>query len=355
MTDQIITRKTFYPVKQFVSWCTHDQITLRPPFQRKHVWKAKARSFLIDTILKGLPLPIIILRDKAGVSFEPQLEVVDGQQRLTTLLVYVKPELFHDQKFTISKAHNKDLAGKAFADLPEDHQQRILDYELSVHILPSSVDDQQVLHIFSRLNATGVKLNAQELRNAEYKGEFKTFTLALSIKHLSHWKMFHLFTEDEFARMQDVQFTSDLVLRSLKGTTASTPKILNDLYRTYDEEFHDEAEIERRFEIIIQEIASTFENNILPPEFSHTTWFYALFGKVHDALFGTKRGAKAPFLQHVRAKRLPGSFWSGVERCAEDLKLERNLSQDVMKAMAGRRASLADRQARERFLERFVS
>ena len=355
MTDQIITRKTFYPVKQFVSWYAQQQIDLRPPFQRKHVWKAKARSFLVDTILKGLPLPIVILRDKAGISLEPKLEVVDGQQRLTTLLAYIIPERFPDQTFTISKVHDKNLAEKMFAQLPENLQQRILDYELSVHILPSSVDDQQVLRIFSRLNATGVKLNPQELRNAEFQGAFKVFAFELSLKHLSHWKAFHLFTEDEFARMQDVQFTSDLIQRIIRGTTAATKTVLDKLYLQYDEEFPDEEEVERRFGITLQEIADHFGDDDKPGfYFRQTTWFYALFGEVHDALFGTERRQDASFLSRVDVNRPSRRFWNGVAEFSRMLLLSNDLPADVIKAKASRRPSFNDRQAREKFLRQLV-
>ncbi|MFD2270570.1 DUF262 domain-containing protein [Undibacterium arcticum] len=58
-----------------------------------------------------------------------------------------------------------------FRDLPNDLQQRILDYQFSVHVLPSSVDDREVLQVFARMNSTGVKLNDQELRNANFFSE----------------------------------------------------------------------------------------------------------------------------------------------------------------------------------------
>ena len=53
----------------------------------------------------------------------------------------------------------------------QDLQQRILDYQFSVHVLSPGVDDREVLSIFARMNSTGVKLNPQELRNAEYFGD----------------------------------------------------------------------------------------------------------------------------------------------------------------------------------------
>jgi hypothetical protein len=117
------------------------------------VWPRGAKSFLIDTILRGIPMPIVFLRERTNLkALEPQREVVDGQQRLRTIISFVQPELladFNEQRdaFTIDEAHNADLAGKSFAELPSGLRQRILDYDFSVHILPSDTEDREVLQI----------------------------------------------------------------------------------------------------------------------------------------------------------------------------------------------------------------
>src|SRR5438105_13440736 len=59
----IQTLKTQYRVSDFVEWMKSGALQLNPNFQRRPVWKKGAKSFLIDTILKGLPVPIIFLRD----------------------------------------------------------------------------------------------------------------------------------------------------------------------------------------------------------------------------------------------------------------------------------------------------
>jgi len=90
-------QKTLYKVADFVSWLKNRQLELSPEFQRRSVWKPGAKSYLIDTIIKGMPIPIIFLRDKrTDISqFEPIREVVDGQQRLRTVLSFVCPEYLY--------------------------------------------------------------------------------------------------------------------------------------------------------------------------------------------------------------------------------------------------------------------
>ncbi len=116
--------------------------------------------------MRGLPIPIIFLREQKTdlTRLEHKREVVDGQQRLRTLLSFIQPQSLPNynaarDSFQIQKAHNKDLADKDFNDFPPEIRQRILDYEFSVHVLPSSIGDRDVLQIFARRNATGYMLN----------------------------------------------------------------------------------------------------------------------------------------------------------------------------------------------------
>jgi len=159
--------KTHYKVSDFISWAKASTLILSPSFQRRSVWPAGAKSYLMDTIVRGLPIPIIFLREQKTDldSLEPRREVVDGQQRIRTLLSFIQANLIRGfdpakDAFTIKKTHNRDLADKVFKDLPPTVRQNILDYQFSVHVLPSSVDDCEVLQIFARMNSTGLKLNS---------------------------------------------------------------------------------------------------------------------------------------------------------------------------------------------------
>ncbi|MFD2270569.1 DUF262 domain-containing protein [Undibacterium arcticum] len=73
-------------------------LVLSPSFQRRPVWNPGAKSFLIDTILRGLPIPIIFLRDQKTdlKTLLAKREVIDGQQRIRTILSYVCPKDLND-------------------------------------------------------------------------------------------------------------------------------------------------------------------------------------------------------------------------------------------------------------------
>ena len=216
--------KVQYKVSDFISMRRSGGLDLSPSFQRRPVWKKGAKSYLIDTIIRGLPIPIIFIRERKTdlKTLEPKREVVDGQQRLRTLFAFINPSLLDDYNpsrddFKIKKTHNKELANLAFNDLNNNIKQSILDYEFSVHVLPSSVDDREILQIFARMNSTGVKLNPQELRNAEYFGEFKTSVYSQAFKSLNRWREWKIFTEDNISRMYEVELTSELYILIFNG------------------------------------------------------------------------------------------------------------------------------------------
>lgn len=304
--------KTVYKVSDFLSWQKAGSLVLSPSFQRRPVWESGAKSFLIDTVVRGLPMPIIFLREQKSdlTSFEPKREVVDGQQRIRTLISYIAPSLlkdFNDRDiFIVKKSHNKELYDKKFVELPTEIQQQILDYEFSVHILPSSTDDREVLEIFARMNATGVKLNEQELRNATYYGEFKTSIYKIASEQLNRWRSWKIFTENNIARMGEVELASEFAMFMLKGLTGKTQSSINKLYKDKDASYLECAEVERRFRAVMDTVDNALGNELKYIPFSKKTLFYTLFAFIYDCQFGVKsrleKAAPKPISPDVIAK-----------------------------------------------------
>jgi hypothetical protein len=302
--------KTHYKVSDFVSWAKASTLILSPSFQRRSVWPAGAKSYLIDTIVRGLPIPIIFLREQKTDldSLEPKREVVDGQQRIRTLLTFIQSNLVKNfdperDAFTIKKTHNKDLADKPFKDLPPGVRQTILDYQFSVHILPSSVDDREVLQIFARMNSTGLKLNSQELRNAAFFGEFKTSMYEISAEQLQRWRKWRIFTESQISRMGEVEITSEFAQLMMKGIVGKTQKAIDNLYKDYDESWAERAEVERRFRHCMDELETNVGADLANSAFTNRAAFHALFSAVYDACFEVGSS-----LKRKKAEPLPTAF-----------------------------------------------
>jgi uncharacterized protein with ParB-like and HNH nuclease domain len=105
-------QRTQYKISDFVNWQKNSELNLSPIFQRRAVWPKGAKSYLIDSVLRGLPIPPIILRELPAQvdTFKSVREVVDGQQRIRTVLSFIAPQTLNDfdiarDSFKISKSH----------------------------------------------------------------------------------------------------------------------------------------------------------------------------------------------------------------------------------------------------------
>jgi hypothetical protein len=286
-----ISRSEF-KISDFLGWQREGSLQLSPSFQRRAVWKPDAKSFLVDTVVRGLPTPVIFLRDRVDLASQSTIrEVVDGQQRLRTLISFIDPAAVPNYTpsrdfFEVKRAHNSAIAGKHFAQLDPQLQTQILGYEFSTHTLPASMDDRGVLQMFARLNSTGVKLNGQELRNAEYFGDFKTLMYNLGYEQLERWRKWRVFSEDEIARMREVELVSDVVKSMIDGLSGKSQKALNDLYKRYDDRLPAKGALARRFRSVMDQIDEMFGSTINKTVFRSEIYFFTLFTFLYDRMWG---------------------------------------------------------------------
>ena len=175
-------RSFLYTINDFIGWYDRGELIISPDFQRRGVWTTKAKSYLIDSIVRGMPIPQLFIRQIVHPSARRTVrEVVDGQQRLKAIIGFI------EGKFTVLPVHNPDIARTRYDDLPESIQGAILSYPLSVNVLIGS-SDQNVLEIFSRINSYSITLNRQEKLNAEFSGAFKQSMHQLARRHYAYWR-----------------------------------------------------------------------------------------------------------------------------------------------------------------------
>ncbi len=271
-------RSTYTPI-DFQQWAEVGGLEISPKVQRRNVWTNAARSYLIDTLLLGLPVPPIYIR----VVQDPQRtklvrEVVDGQQRISAILDFIAG------KFSLAKNIETDVSGKRFSQLTEEQQDRIRQYPFICEVF-HGITDAEVLSIFARLNTHSVKLNAQELRNGRWFGHFKRLSYELALEHLEFWKKKHIFTDAKIVRMAEVEFTSELLILGIDGLQ-DKKKSIDDFYQQFDESFPQKSEVEKRFRNTIDNIIETCEDVLPSSEFRRPPLFYSLYGCVFHRLFG---------------------------------------------------------------------
>lgn len=218
-----------YSVNDFREWNDRKELELQPKFQRRNVWSDKARSYLIDTIIRSKPIPKLFIRQDIDAKTKRTVrEVVDGQQRLRTIFSFL------EDGFKLNKTHSAEYGGKFFSELPDDVQTGILKYELSVDLLLDA-PDKEVLDIFARLNSYAVKLNSQELRNATWFGAFKTISYTLALEYASFWSSNTIFSDNQILRMAEAELVSELVIAMKDGIKGR--KAIDAYYKQYDDDF----------------------------------------------------------------------------------------------------------------------
>lgn len=140
-------------------------------YQRKLVWTVDEKEFLIDSIVKNLPIPLILLAKTA----DGELEIIDGLQRLNAIISFIENRFslngkyFDVDEFARAKQSSKEGHFNPITDpdkkLKPDVCADFLDYQLAITEYPSD-DEGEVTDIFGRINSGGKQLSPQEKRQA---------------------------------------------------------------------------------------------------------------------------------------------------------------------------------------------
>jgi len=279
--DEYKTEKAAYSAEDFQMWDTNGILILTPKFQRRPVWKLGAKSFLIDTILRGMTIPPIYLRNSQNPEKTKTVrEVVDGQQRIRAVLEFISPD-----GFRLSKALGGLWGGKRFTDLSIDERRKILSFGFSCESF-KGISDQQVLEVFCRLNMNGVPLNKQELRNGKFFGPFKQSCFALALANLEFWRKQKIFTEMSIARMLEVELVSELLV-AINAGMQDKKNTIDDYYEDWDEAYPSQKADTLRFTETMSTISETFGvSDLEQTEFRRPPMFFTLFCVVYHHLYG---------------------------------------------------------------------
>lgn len=219
-------------------------LILQPDFQRKFVWNTSHKEDFIETILNGLPFPEIYTA-QTGVDIakiETQEVVVDGQQRLSTIVQYIDEE-------DDSKIFGKKV--KKFKSLSTDEQRDFLNYNVVIRDL-GDIPSETIREIFKRINQTKFNLEQVEIQNAVYDGEFistaKEILENIDIEHIP------IFSDSEMSRMSDLHFIL-LVMSTLEtGGYFTRDSDIEKFITTYNDIYENKEDIKLRILIALDGI-----------------------------------------------------------------------------------------------------
>jgi Protein of unknown function DUF262 len=229
MTSTIKRRPTTQDISWLLDLARNKQLDLDPPYQRRSVWTNKDKQFFLDTIFRGYPSPAIFLHKDISPEGQATYHVVDGKQRLQTILA------FANDKLRIAKTFGDvRLDGKKWADLEGELElrHRFWNYQLPVEMI--DIVEDVVNEVFDRLNRNSRRLTRQELRHAKYDGWFTTIAEAEAETEI--WNTLGVATAARAKRMTDTQFISELMLMLLEDAVLGFDQDdLDASYAKYDE------------------------------------------------------------------------------------------------------------------------
>jgi hypothetical protein len=197
-----------------------------PPYQRDYnVWSDQQKSFLIDSIFKNFPMPPIFLEQKIQKG-KTTFDVIDGKQRLTTIIEFIKgnvklPNSFGDDIYGSNKLNGLEFPQiNLLAQSDKEINEYIEDfwsYVINVEYIDKP-NEKVVDNIFDRLNRGGERLNPAELRKAKY---YDT-PMYQSLINISKNEIVQRFTNNLNAiRMQNISFITEVYLINVMGEIIS--------------------------------------------------------------------------------------------------------------------------------------
>lgn len=213
------------------------ELTADAEYQRSDkVWPPAAKSFLIETILLGYPLPKIFLFQKTDLKSKKTVkDIVDGQQRTRAIYDFFSGKLRLSKKLELAGA-----AGKKYDQLDDALKGSFLNYQLSIDLFVAATP-QEIRQAFRRLNSYTVPLNPEELRHAEYQGAFKWFIYELTEEFEQRLVDIGVFGTKQIIRMQDAKLWTEFVHAVIYGVKTTKAKDLTGLYKRFDKHFAEDS------------------------------------------------------------------------------------------------------------------
>jgi len=272
-----------YTISDFVTWDRQKTLVINPTFQRRSVWSPAARSYLIDTILRQMPIPKIYLRTSIDTKRQTATrEVVDGQQRIRAVLDFV------NNRFALTTRAG-EFRGLHFDSLDEDQQLAFLSYPLGVDQLLNA-SDSDVLEVFARLNTYTVSLNAAEKRHAKYQGDFKWAVHESARNWDALWSVYGVVGVRQRLRMADDSLMAEMYGFLLKGLQAGDQPTINRLYSEMEAVFRNQQAMVSALDGVLHFIVDRLGSGISGPV-ARAPHFLMLFAAVAHARTGLPEGA----------------------------------------------------------------
>lgn len=190
------------------------ELNLEPGFQRRSVWNDRDRKKLIDSMIRGYPLPAIFLYRRPEADGDLVFDVIDGKQRLETILMFMREMRGAFQARTQLPGSDAEEMVDWKVLKKRKQQNLISGYEVRVVEVNGWLGD--IIHVFVRINSTGKALTQQEKRHAQYSDSpLLTEASKLARKFENYFRENGILSGGQINRMKHVELICELMLSLL--------------------------------------------------------------------------------------------------------------------------------------------
>ena len=211
---RVFTDKKDFPLSLIKEMFDDGDIIPQPDYQRDYVMEVKLASRLIESVLLNIPIPTVYLCEELDGRFS----IIDGQQRMTSFVKYLKNEFALKGLEELS-----ELNGKKFSELEKTLQRTLKSCTLNSIILTKESQELKY-EIFARLNQGSIRLKPQELRNCIYRGTLNNMIeeIAKNNRYLND-----LFLENNKRKNYQEYILRFFALRNFNDYSSSMTKTMN--------------------------------------------------------------------------------------------------------------------------------
>lgn len=202
-----IVRQT-WSISEIYQKIKDEKLILDPDYQRRAIWGSDKKTAFIESLYMEIMIPPIYVVEVPGddILEETKYEVVDGKQRLTAIIEFIKGTLRLNER---NLEYYADVfGGKNFSEIREINTEKtsqMLSSILDIYVITANSPEFTKYDIFARLNRGAEKLKVNEIRRAIYKSKITGLITDFVNEQLKTNKDFYesVFTPNDIKRYDD--------------------------------------------------------------------------------------------------------------------------------------------------------
>lgn len=348
-----------HTISQLTMMFKHRQINLEPGFQRQSVWTNADRRRLIQSLAEGYPLPSIFFYKRVDKRGRLIYDVIDGKQRLETILMFMKVGRFRSDWFEVRLNLGEGLDWYDWSWICK-HLPHIRSRFESTQIQAVEVTGElsEIIELFVRINSTGKRLTSSEKRHARYyTSRFLQEAESLGSKYDKYVRDQRILSPNQIKRMKGTELFAELLMSIQNGSPIDKKVSLDRAIGNDAINGNTLARLSREF-IGTMNLVKRMFPKLKHTRFRNTVEFYTLFllvWEMHEEKF-----VLADKQRNAMAFELLKKLSTGVDQLRDQLRKARpakpaqRLYSDYLLSVQGDTDSSASRQRRREVLRNLL-